>query len=144
MRNTFHRTMTVLGALCSLCFVAAAGAQPVPDLGKTAFETSCSGCHGGSAKGNGPVAKFLIQAPSDLTTLARRNGGVFPFQRVYETIDGRTVVDIGPHGSRDMPIWGRVYRSMALEPGAGEASPGATARARMGSLMDYLARIQEK
>ncbi len=144
MRNTFQRTMTVLGALCSLCFVAAAGAQPLPDLGKTEFETSCSGCHGGSAKGNGPVAKFLVQAPSDLTTLARRNGGVFPYQRLYETIDGRTVVDIGPHGNREMPIWGRVYRSMALEPGAGEASPGATARARMGSLMDYLARIQEK
>ena len=144
MRNTFHRTMTDLGALCSLCFVAAAGAQPLPDLGKTEFETSCSGCHGGSAKGNGPVAKFLVQAPSDLTTLARRNGGVFPFQRVYETIDGRTVVDIGPHGSRDMPVWGRVYRSVAPGPGAGEASPGATARARMGSLMDYLARTQEK
>jgi hypothetical protein len=63
---------------------------------------------------------------------------------MYETIDGRTVVDIGPHGNRDMPIWGRVYRSMALEPGAGEASPAATARARMASLMDYLARIQEK
>jgi hypothetical protein len=85
-----------------------------------------------------------VQPPSDLTTLARRNGGVFPYQRLYETIDGRTGVDIGPHGNREMPIWGRVYRSMALEPGAGEASPGATARTRMAALMDYLGRIQER
>ena len=67
---------------------------------------------------------------------------MFPSQRIYETIDGRTSIEIGPHGSREMPIWGRVYRSLAMEPGAGEASPGITARGRMAALMDYLVRIQ--
>ena len=125
------------------CVLAlAAHAQQVTDLGQVEFQTSCSGCHGTSAKGDGPVARYLTRAPSDLTTLSRRNGGVFPSQRIYETIDGRTSTEIGPHGSRDMPIWGRVYRSLAMEPGAGEASPGTTARSRMAALMDYLVRIQ--
>ena len=117
-------------------------AQPMADPGRLEFETSCSGCHGVGAKGDGPVARYLTRAPSDLTTLSRRNGGVFPSQRIYETIDGRTSTEIGPHGSRDMPIWGRVYRSLSMEPGAGEASPGTTARSRMAALMDYLVRIQ--
>ncbi|MFO1330468.1 MAG: hypothetical protein U1F56_24195 [Rubrivivax sp.] len=120
----------------------AAHAQPLADAGRLEFETSCSGCHGLGARGDGPVARYLTRAPSDLTTLSRRNGGVFPSQRIYETIDGRTSIEIGPHGSREMPIWGRVYRSLAMEPGAGEASPGITARGRMAALMDYLVRIQ--
>ena len=141
MRNTFHRTMTVLGALCSLCFVAAAGAQPLPDLGKTEFETSCSGCHGGSAKGNGPVAKFLVQAPSDLTTLARRNNGVFPISRAYAAIDGGTA----GHGSREMPVWGQDYRAKA---GAYYMDvpydPEVYVRTRILSLVEYLNRLQLK
>lgn len=125
----------------ALLLAAAAQAQPVADFGRTEFETSCAGCHGVSGKGDGPVARYLTRAPSDLTTLTRRHGGVFPSQRIYETIDGRSV-DIGPHGSREMPVWGRVFRSQAMEPGAGEASPGVTARSRLMALMDHLVRIQ--
>jgi hypothetical protein len=42
-----------------------------------------------------------------LTAIPKRNAGVFPFNRVFETADGRQ--DIGAHGVRDMPIWGFRY-----------------------------------
>ena len=82
--------------------------------------------------------RYLVKTPSDLTQLSRRNGGVFPTQRVWETIDGRMSADIGPHGSREMPVWGSVFR--AEDP----LAPEAYTRTRMAFVLDYLARIQEK
>lgn len=137
MKRTLVATLAV--------FAATAWAQDMVDLGKREYATSCAGCHGATAKGDGPLAKHLVKAPTDLTTLARRNTqnpGVYPALRVLETIDGRTSPEIGPHGSREMPIWGTVYRSQAMEPGAGELSPGWYARGRLIALMEYIARIQ--
>ena len=113
-------------------------AQPRVDLGKSEYESSCASCHGVSGKGDGAVAGLLTKPPSDLTTLAQRNGGVFPVQRISETIDGRTSVMIGSHGAREMPVWGHVYRSEDTQP------RDLHARNRISSLVDYLARIQGK
>ena len=41
------------------------------------------------AKGNGPVSKELKTRPADLTVLAKNNNGVFPYDTVYQMIDGR-------------------------------------------------------
>jgi mono/diheme cytochrome c family protein len=114
-----------------------AQAQGRADFGKREFESSCASCHGASARGDGALNAYLVRPPSNLTTLAKRNGGVFPSQRVWDTIDGRTTVDIGPHGSREMPIWGNVYRTDNPQ------DAGWMARNRIASLLDYLARIQE-
>lgn len=117
----------------------ASGAQGTPDVGKNEFEARCASCHGVSGKGDGVLRPFLVQAPSDLTTLSRRNGGVFPSQRVWETIDGRITPDIGPHGTREMPIWGQAYRAQAPR----EQADWHAAN-RMANLIYYLARIQQK
>ena len=113
-------------------------AQPRVDLGKSEYESSCASCHGASGKGDGAMVGMLTKPPSDLTTLARRNGGVFPVQRISEMIDGRTSVMIGSHGAREMPIWGQVYRSEDTQP------RDLHARNRISALVDYLARIQGK
>ena len=42
--------------------------------------------------------------PPDLTRLASRHGGQFPADEVRRIVDGRD--NPGPHGSRQMPIWG--------------------------------------
>jgi mono/diheme cytochrome c family protein len=141
--------MSRLLHLASLLFglsilATTAQAQTTKDPGKREYETSCAGCHGTAGRGDGPLFKHLVKPPSDLTMLAKRNGGVFPVQRVVETIDGRLSAEIGPHGSREMPIWGQVYRSQALEPGAGEVNPDWYAHGRMLALVDYLWRIQQK
>ena len=75
------------------------------DLGKKEFELQCAICHGMDAKGNGFYRESLKVAPPDLTLLARKNGGVFPVERISSIIDGRA--QIAAHGSRDMPIWGK-------------------------------------
>jgi mono/diheme cytochrome c family protein len=48
------------------------------DLGKMNYESNCAACHGQNGKGDGPVSVELRTKPSDLTLIAKRNGGVFP------------------------------------------------------------------
>jgi mono/diheme cytochrome c family protein len=120
-------------------------AQPRPDLGRFEFVNSCAACHGIGAKGDGPMARQLTRAPSDLTALAKRNGGVFPSGRVFDTIDGRASLEILYHGTRDMPVWGNAFIARANMPGdAAMIDPEWYARARVTALADYLWRIQEK
>ena len=80
-------------------------------LNSQAFHQGIHGGVGADAKGGGPFATLLNKKPSDLTTLSQRNEGEFPFNRVYETIDGRTMP--GAHGTEQMPIWGGQWKSSA-------------------------------
>jgi mono/diheme cytochrome c family protein len=109
------------------------------DFGAREFASSCASCHGVSGKGDGVLRSFLIQPPSNLTMLSKNNGGVFPFQFVWEAIDGRAASAMpGSHGVREMPVWGDVYLTDDQRPREWFA------RNRIASLIDYLARIQEK
>jgi mono/diheme cytochrome c family protein len=102
------------------------------DVGKTEYQSSCAACHGIDAKGNGPVSKELKTRPADLTVLAQNNNGVFPYDMVYQMIDGRNRT-VASHGTREMPIWG--YRF---------APPQAFRyKKRMRAVIDYLKAIQE-
>lgn len=114
------------------------------DLGRLEYEGNCASCHGLGGKGDGPVRMHLVKAPGDLTTLTRRNGGAFPNQMVWELIDGRTSTTIGAHGSRDMPVWGSVFRAQALQYPGMAAQPEWYVRGRIIALLDYMARIQAK
>jgi hypothetical protein len=68
----------------------------------------------------------LKMPPADLTTLTRRNDGIFPIAAVNEIIHGRAL--IAAHGNREMPIWG--FDVMV--------------RSRISVIVDYLNRIQKK
>ncbi|MDO9165615.1 MAG: cytochrome c [Rhodoferax sp.] len=129
------------GFLTLLTLLSSASlAQGRVDFGKQEFESSCASCHGVSGKGDGALFPYLVKPPSDLTTLSRRNGGVFPSKRVWDTIDGTVAAEIGAHGTREMPIWGQVYQDRAQQT---PYEPNWYAAHRMGSLIYYLARIQE-
>lgn len=116
------------------------------DLGKGEYMSKCAVCHGQSATGEGGAIDILKAAPSNLTTLSKNNGGVFPVERVYMVIDGRQVVK--GHGTRDMPIWGHDYSQEKAK--AGEYFFGMPydmemyVRVRILALIDYLNRIQIK
>ena len=94
------------------------------DFGQREFNANCAACHGMDAKGRGPVAGFLTKNPPDLTTVAKRNGGVFPMERLYRVVDGTELPEgaqaAGPHGNREMPIWGRDYSCLFNTPDAAE------------------------
>src|SRR5574341_738411 len=81
------------------------------DFGKREFDNRCAVCHAPNGKGNGPYAPYLKTPAPDLTVLSKRNGGIFPIQRVYEVIEG---AGLG-HGSREMPIWGKAFSMEAAE-----------------------------
>src|SRR5512145_632290 len=84
------------------------GAREPRDLaGRDTYLRYCASCHGLEGRGNGSVAASLKAPPTDLTQIAKRNGGVFDERAVMATIDGRRAV--AQHGTRDMPVWGAVF-----------------------------------
>lgn len=105
------RTVFVLGAGVLSLFVTSAQAQQT-EIGKTEFRLRCAACHGPTGQGDGMIGQMLKVPPPDLTRIAERNNGAFPFQKVYDVIDGRQA--IAAHGTRDMPIWGDNYRAEHL------------------------------
>ena len=109
------------------CFGGLAFAQAKVDVGKQEYDWHCASCHGESGTGNGELKRWLTRAPSDLTTIAKRNGGAFPNQLVWEMIDGRSGIEIGAHGSRTMSVWGQRYRAEAL----GNPATAAEGQARV-------------
>lgn len=108
--------------------------------GQEFYELGCADCHGFDGKGNGPMARFLTVKPSDLTTLARRNNGVFPFRAVFEALDGRAAVP--QHGRPGMPIWGGVFQDFARER-FGPHGTESYVRGRLIELVLYLQTIQQ-
>src|ERR1700745_1530797 len=57
--------------------------------GAQEYRDNCARCHGPEAKGNGPDANEKPgYHPADLTQIAKRHGGKFPRERIYEVIDG--------------------------------------------------------
>lgn len=111
-------------------------------IGESEFKSHCAACHGLDGKGNGPFAEFLKAKPKSLTTLARDNQGTFPFNQVYDVIDGRK--HMSAHGTKDMPIWGERY-AMEIINQYGEFSTThpETVRHRILELVFYLAELQE-
>lgn len=77
---------------------------PAHYSGRHLFEVYCSGCHGLDGHGRGSVQPYIAASPPDLTQISTRNGGVFPKERVFRTVDGQS--DSPPPGARHMPIWG--------------------------------------
>jgi mono/diheme cytochrome c family protein len=84
---------------------AAAGEQM--SYGEAEYLNFCAVCHGAEGKGDGPLGDLLVKRPADLTSISKRNGGRFPYGRVFAVIDGRYIVP--SHGNRDMPVWGRQF-----------------------------------
>ncbi len=133
----------MLGLVCmvGLTHTTLAVAQSKPDMGKREYEAKCAVCHGKDGKGAGPYADQLKRSPPDLTTLAQRNGGVFPVSRTYEAIEGAGK----GHGPRDMPVWGLDYTAQATEtlPDL-PYNQALYVRTRIMALLEYLNQLQLK
>jgi mono/diheme cytochrome c family protein len=134
--------------LTSLLFVISiASAQGVPAVddtfppnyvpsGKVMYKQYCASCHGIDGKGLGPFAHMLKVPPPDLTTLAKRHGGKFP----YEVVSGILRFGPGPtilHGSADMPTWGPIFQYL-------DKNNERAVQQRIKNLCNYLASLQEE
>lgn len=139
------KTQRMFGAIMMATLfgvMTSAFAADKTDLGKREYESNCVLCHGKDLRG-GAYVDFLKSTPPDLTQLTKRNGGVFPFERVYSVIDGRQ--ELKPHGTREMPIWGKDYQIKAAEYYVDvNYDVEAYVRGRIFALIDYLNRVQAK
>ena len=131
--------MRHLFLLAPLALMACVPTDPHDDIsGRNAFLESCAGCHGVDAKGTGAMAEGLDPRPADLTTIAARNGGTFPRDRVMSVIDG---YQRGSHFSPAMPEFGATDLGDTViveENGVGTPVPE-----RLLALADYLESIQQ-
>jgi mono/diheme cytochrome c family protein len=111
--------------------------QPKQDYNSAEYlyRALCASCHGVRGAGDGAVADIMRVRPSDLTLVARRNGGTFPRDRVYAAIDGRQKV--AGHGLADMPVWGDVLKRT-------EGQNEGQVKKRIDALVAYLESIQTK
>jgi len=136
--NTFVRpTALVIALVTGTAFIAgsANADESVEQAGKQRFMENCAVCHGSDAKGDGIFTQLLKASPSDLTVLSKSAGGEFPFNRVYDAIDGRGSVK-GAHGSKDMPIWGGEWKGSSV-------APETVLRGRILEMIIYLRSIQQ-
>lgn len=119
---------------------SAAQEREVATGGKILFEDNCMVCRGSNAKGDGIMVTFglLTSLPPGLTQLDNRNGGHFPFWKVYRLVDGREPTK--GHGTQDMPLWGDEFRYEA-----GSSLDAQTqVRGKILQLVYYLQSLQAK
>ncbi len=135
-----HALVMIIGVLAT----AAIAADKLVDVGQSEYEGACAVCHGILGKGNGPAAVQLKNSVPDLTVLARNNKGVFPFDRVYQIIDGRQ--EVKTHGTREMPIWGQSFnmQSSRYFDNYLPFDKESAARSRILALTEYVYRLQAR
>ena len=129
--------IVVLAAILLAPVTASAQAdqpQKQTTTGREVYRTYCATCHGTSAVGDGPLASNMVKKPANLTEIAKRNGGTFPSEQVFKTIDGRS--PIKGHGGPDMPVWGEAFQRSR------EAGDQDRVKSVIQSLVDYLESIQ--
>ena len=137
-----HIGKFALSALMAASIFSSGSVVAQEDLIRSAeFLNSCASCHGVEAKGDGNLAQHLKIAPADLTVLAKKNDGVYPFFKVFQIIDGRTITS--GHGDRSMPVWGDRY-SMEIGEKYGPFGREAAVRARVLELVYYIQNLQDK
>lgn len=136
-----------LGAALIGCMGSAYAQDKKFDFGKREYDSNCASCHGLKGKGDGHFRPYLTKSPTDLTTLSKKNAGIYPFHSVYAIIDGRQ--DVAGHGQRDMPVWGREYGIKAAEAAYMDSPyvpypPEMFVRSRILALTEYISQLQSK
>lgn len=114
---------------------AASARAKILDEARQDFQENCVACHGADATGSGTLGGRLVRAPKDLTEISARNGGTYPFWRIFEIIAGETQVE--GHDTFQMPEYSKRMRGDDFAPGY------LPAHVRILSLTHYLESIQK-
>jgi mono/diheme cytochrome c family protein len=103
--------------------------------GQEMYHSYCAVCHGTDGKGVGPAASALKVPPTDLSTLSEKNGGKFPALHISSILRGEA--ETPAHGSKDMPVWGPLFRNLSQ-------GHDAEVQQRISNLNQYIESIQKK
>lgn len=125
---------TLVTAGCADSKTPAAELAALEKQGHVLFLQHCTRCHGRDARG-GPVPGLTMPA-ADLTHIAARRGGEFPFGEIARFIDGR--LPLQAHRSREMPVWGVEMNPELADPDIREEAT----RGNVWALVFYLRTIQ--
>ena len=106
-----------------------------PASGPEMYTAYCAICHGIDGRGSGPAAEALKVPPTDLTALAKKNGGKYPSDHVTSAIQGE--LRLPAHGSKEMPVWGALFWDMSQ----GHSSE---VQLRVSNLNKYIESLQAK
>jgi mono/diheme cytochrome c family protein len=128
--------MRALFAPLALVLLAACVPQAEPDA-KQDYADYCAACHGSSGRGDGLAAEGLKTKPADLTTLSRKNHGVFPTTRVMAQIWGYA----GAKGRGVMPDFAPLMEGDLVPYDGGDGIPTPTP-VRLVALAEYLRTLQ--
>jgi mono/diheme cytochrome c family protein len=120
-----------------LCAATGRGAE-TETPGRWLYLKYCGACHGADGKGDGVASGFMRPKPTDLTQLAKKAGGTFPYVPTMQVIDGTKTVSA--HGDPNMPVWGEIFR---LESGA-PMEHRVDVQGKIMLITDYIRSIQEK
>ena len=123
-------------ALTIAVLVSGAAAADTPD--HATYLRYCGACHGPAGRGDGIAGSFMTPKPPDLTQIAKKHGGAFPFVKVMEYIDGTS--EVRAHGDPAMPVWGEIFRDEA----AWDNARRAAIRGKLLLITTYLQSIQAK
>ena len=126
---------------------AASAYAQAEDIDKYEYHVSCAVCHGDNGKGDGSLMRYYNKHAADLTVIQKNNNGVFPFDRVYEVIDGRQAVR--GHGPGDMPVWGGAYSLLSWQiqnpsSASKDQAQESFTRGRIIALIGYFYTLQAK
>ena len=134
--------LSIVSVAVATCFLtgrpAQAASKTIVNAGQAFYMQYCAKCHGAEGKGDGPAAKTQQTPPSDLTQLAKKNGGKFPYMEVLDILDGET--PFPGHGSSEMPKWGQTFQG---DVGSSQGGEEAT-RLKLMEVTDFLRSIQQK
>ena len=103
--------------------------------GQEMYASYCAVCHGANATGNGPAQSALKIPATDLTTLAQKNGGKYPGLHVSSILRGDA--ELAAHGSKDMPVWGPLFRNLSQ-------GHDAEVQQRITNINSYIESLQKK
>jgi mono/diheme cytochrome c family protein len=140
MEKSWSKLILGVGLTGSMLFAAngvSAGSNSlIPnEKAKADYRNYCASCHGVGGTGDGPMASELKAKPTDLTVLAKNNGGNFPYLKLRKVVDGTyNQGNLRAHSSNEMPIWGDAFRR--------EGDSYETAQARIMNILDYIYMIQ--
>jgi mono/diheme cytochrome c family protein len=142
--GTMKRALFATALLGAALALSGASAQVTrADFGRDEYNTNCRVCHGQTGKGDGSYGDLLTTRVPDLTTLSKRSGGVFPFDKIVRTIDGREMPRA--HGTSEMPIWGAAYTNKGAQYFHGNAyNSEAYVQARLLALTEYVYTMQAR
>ncbi len=113
-----------------------AHAAETNDPAKAMYLRYCAACHGAEGKGDGVASSTLRPPPSNLTLLAKENGGEFPTAKLMRYVDGTD--DVRAHGDPAMPVWGEVFREEAIS----DATRRLEVRGKVMGIVAYIKSIQ--